>query len=335
MLRKIAFGLALALTLAFGVILTNQILQLADLAARVDPTFGQGVFWTLVLILAAAFAVPLALFLRLPRALQPPATTEGPEFEAHLEALRRRLTRNRLLKDRPLASREEIEAALAVLDVQATDAMKRAGSRAFLTTAVSQNGALDALVVLGIQARLVWETATIYSQRPGLREMAYLYSNVLTTAFISGELDDADMAEAMEPALSAVLGSAAGLIPGLQVASNLFVNSVLSGTANAFLTLRVGVIAREYSRAWTAPSRGPLRRLAIAQAGAMLGGIVIEGAAKISSAIGRGAGRALTGAVTGTGKAVSGAVTGTGKRIAATGAAIRDKLLAKQPDPTD
>lgn len=335
MLRKIALGLAVALTIAFGVILTNQILQLADLAARVHPTFGQGVFWTLVLLLGAAFAVPFALFLRLPRALRPPAAAEGPAFDAHLEALRRRLAKNRLLKGRPLESRGDLEAALGVLDAAATDAMKRAGSRAFLTTAVSQNGALDALVVLGIQARLVWDTATIYSQRPGLREMTYLYSNVLTTAFISGELDDADVAEAMEPALSAVLGSAAGLIPGLQVASGIFVNSVLSGTANAFLTLRVGVIAREYSRAWTAPSRGPLRRMALAQAGALLGGIVMEGAAKISSAIGRGAGRALTGAMTGTGKAVSGAVTGTGRRIAATGAAIRDVLLAKEPEPTE
>lgn len=331
-LKRIALGLALAVTVAFGVILTNQILQLADLAARVHPTFGQGVFWTLVLILALVFAVPLMLFLRLPRALHPPATAEGPEFEQHLVELRRRLARNWLLKGRPLGSREEVEAALAVLDGSSTDAMKRAGSRAFMTTAVSQNGALDALVVLGIQARLVWEIAHIYSQRPGAREMTYLYSNVLTTAFISGELDDADVSEAMEPALSAVLGSAAGLIPGLQIASSIFVNSVLSGTANAFLTLRVGVIAREYSRAWTEPTRSGLRRLALVQAGALLGGIVVAGAAKVSAAIGRGAGRAVTGAVTGTGRAVSDAVTGTGRRIAATGAAIRDLLLAREEE---
>jgi len=189
----------------------------------------------------------------------------------------------------------------------------------------------------------VWDVATTYSQRPNWRELTYLYSNVVTTAFIAGELDDVDMAEAMEPALSAVLGSAAGLIPGLQIASELFVSSVMSGTANAFLTLRVGVIAKEYSRAWTRPRKRTVRNLAVTQAGAMLGKIVFSGAAEVSSAIGRGAGRAVTSAVTGTGRAVSSTVSGTGKavtgaiaetgqRISSTGAAPRDRLRSDAPE---
>ncbi len=343
MVRRIVIWGALFASLAFGVVLINQVLQLADLASRLNPMFGQAVLWGLVFILGLAFAVPFALYVRLPKALVPPANAEGPEFDEHLSQLRERLARNRLLEGRSLGTRDELEDALATLDEEATDRMRQAGSRAFVTTAVSQNGALDAVVVFGIQARLVWDIANVYSQRPALRELTYLYSNVLATAFIASEIDDADVSEAMEPALSAVLGSAAGLVPGLQVASSIFVNSVLSGTANAFLTLRVGVITREYSRAWTRPTRGGLRRTAIVQAGGLLGGIVMVGAAKVSAAIGRGAGRAVTeavagtgkavtGAVTGTGKAVSGAVTGTGKRIASAGAAIRDRLMARDDE---
>lgn len=329
--------------LAFTVILTNQVLQLSQFAASIHPTAGQVVFWLLLTVMGVGLAVPLILIIRLPPALVPPEEESGPDFDAHLAVLRRRLGANAMTRGRPLGSREEVEAALAVLDEIASEKIEKTARRAFMATAISQNGALDAVVVFGLQARLVWDVAAVYSQRPNWRELTYLYSNVLTTAFIAGELDDADMAEAMEPALSAVLGSAAGLIPGLQIASELFVSSVMSGTANAFLTLRVGVIAREYSRAWTKPKRRTVRTMAVTQAGGMLGKIVFSGAAEVSSAIGKGAGRAVTGAVTGTGRAVSSAVTGTGRafttavsetgrRISETGAAIRDRLRSDSPD---
>jgi hypothetical protein len=336
MLRTTLLWFAAFLTLALGIVLTNQILQLSEFAANVHPTFGQAVFWALVFVLAFSFGVPLLLFLRLPRALKPPAADEGPEFEAHLDDLRKRLGKNPRLKGVALASREELEAALRMLDAEATERARAAGSRAFITTAISQNGALDALVVLGLQARLIWDIARIYSQRPSLGEMTYLYSNVMATAFITSEIDDAEVAEAMEPALSAVLGSAAGLVPGLQVASGIFVNSVLSGTANAFMTLRVGVIAMEYSRAWVRPNRRTLRKAAIIQAGGLLGGIVVSGAAKVSSALGRGLGKAATGAFTGTGKAVKGVVTGTGEQLGKVGKGLRDALgLGPLPDPEE
>ena len=334
--RRIALWGAVFLTLALVVVLTNQVVQLADLAARVHPTLGQGVFWGLVFLLGASFAVPVLLFLRLPRALSPPESEEGPEFERHLDDLRRRLAGNRLLDGASLGTREELETALARLDGAATDRVRSAAGRAFYITAISQNGALDALVVLGIQARLVWDIARIYAQRPGPREMAYLYSNVASTAFIAGELDDADMAEAMEPALSAVMGSAAGLVPGLQTASTIFVNSVLSGTANAFLTLRVGVIAREYSRAWTRPRRRALRRSAVLEASGLLGGIVMAGAKRVSGALGRGLGRGVTGAAAGTGRALKDVVTGAGDRILSAGDALRARFRSGeelQPEP--
>lgn len=320
--RRVIFWGALFASLAFGVIIVNQTLQLAEFGARVHPRLGDAVFWGIALALTASFAVPFILIFRLPRPLIPPREETGPEFEQHLDRLRQRLTRNPLLRDRALGSRAEVEAALALLDTHGTEVVKRAGSRAFLTTALSQNGALDVLLVLGLQARLVWDVSHVYYQRPTFRDLTYLYSNVLTTAFLAGEIDDAEMSEAMQPALSAVMGSAAGVVPGLQVASTVFVNSVLSGTANAFLTLRIGVIAREYCRALTRPQKGALRRLAVTQAGGMLGAIAVAGAAKVSSTIGRAAGRAVTGAIS-----------GAGRRIASTGGAIKDRFTLGRPAP--
>lgn len=333
MTRRIMLWFAVAIGLAAAMVVTNQILQLADLAARVNPALGQPVFWALVGVLGFVTAVPIVLVMRLPPPLIPPETSEGPEFDEHLVRLRRRLAANPNLRGEPMASRADVDAALARLDGLATERIKTAASRAFFTTAISQNGALDALAVLGIQARLTWDVAKVYSQRPRARELTYLYANVVTTAFLSGEIDDADVAEAMQPALSAVFGSAAGLVPGLQVAANIFVNSVLSGTANAFLTLRVGIIAREQSRALTQLPRRTLRRTALVQASALLGGIAVAGASRLSSVLFAGAwssaGRAVKGAVTGTGQAVTGAVTETSRRIASAGAAVRGRMQVR------
>lgn len=286
----------------FVVVLVNQTLQLALFAERLHPLAGEAVFWGLVFFYVALAAVPLGMFLRLPGALVPPESEEDPAFSTHLSRLRQRMERNPALAGRPLESREDIELALTVLDREAEDLVRAAGSRAFLTTAISQNGALDAVIVLGIQSKLVWDIARVYEQRPSVRSMAHLYANVLTTAFIAGEIDDADMSEVVQPVLSTVLGSAASAVPGLQVASTVFTNSVISGTANAFLTLRVGVIAQEYSRALLRPRKRTLRRLAMARAAGMLGGIVAAGAGRVASAITRATGRSMKGAMTGMGR---------------------------------
>jgi hypothetical protein len=258
----------------------------------------------LVFLYLACLGTPIVLFLRLPSRLVPPPTEDHPAFGEHLEKLRRRLAKNPHLLEPPGESREEIEAALAALSDQADEIVKAAGSRVFLTTAISQNGSLDAILVLGLQSRLVWDVAHVYSQRPGLRDMAYLYANVVGTAFVAGEIDDVDLSERIQPVLSSVLGSVASPVPGLQTASTVFVNSVVSGSANAFLTLRVGLIAEDYCCALVRPSRKTLRNRAVSWAAPMLGSIAAAGASKVGAALAKASGRKVAGAVTGVGRKV-------------------------------
>ena len=80
-----------------------------------------------------------------------------------------------------------------VLDARAEDIIKDTASQVFISTAVSQNGNLDAILVLSAQSRMVWQVAHVYYQRPALREMAQLYANVIPTAFFASKLDDIDI----------------------------------------------------------------------------------------------------------------------------------------------
>jgi hypothetical protein len=58
----------------------------------------------------------------------------------------------------------------------------------------------------------------------------------------------------------------------------------LSGSANAFLTLRVGMITKEYCRCTVRVEKTGLRRAATLKAAKLLGSIVKEGTVRLSKA---------------------------------------------------
>ena len=132
---------------------------------------------------------------------------------------------------------------------------------------------------------MILRIARLYYQRPTLRDLIQLYANVAGTVFLASELEDVDISEQVEPVLSSTLGALAVTIPGIQLAASLLVNSVLTGTANAFLTLRVGIIARRYCGSLVITEKRTLRRTASAEAAKLLGSIVRQGTAKLSKAL--------------------------------------------------
>ena len=62
-------------------------------------------------------------------------------------------------------------------------------------------------------------------------------------------------------------------------------NSIVIGSANAFLTLRVGMVAKGYCAPLVAQPRGVVRRAAVTQATRLLGEVVANGSAKVSKAV--------------------------------------------------
>lgn len=294
-LARLLIPIALLVIVAFVVTLINQTAQLVLLAERAHPLLGDVAFWSLIAGYTFCALVPVYVWLRLPRALRPPASDTDPDFEEHVTKLGARLARNPLLAGVPTGTRAEIEAALPVLDSAADAKMKAAARQVFITTAVSQNGSLDTFVVLAAQSKLILEIARTYYQRPTLRDLTFLYANVAATAFVAGELEDVDLAAQLQPILAAAFGSAAGAVPGLGAASTLFVNSVTTGGANAFLTLRVGVITRQYCRALVLPDRRKVRRHSLAQATELLGSVIMDGARAVAGAVGTATRRTIGG----------------------------------------
>ncbi|MGW8282555.1 MAG: hypothetical protein ACWGON_04560 [Gemmatimonadota bacterium] len=302
---RIGWAVLAFLAVAFLMFMVNQTVAFTDLVSTgFGPEAGRVALWTLAGLYAMFLLLPAVLLLRLPKPLVPPETDRGREFEAYLDGLRRRLRGNARLAGQPLGSRAEIETALASLSVEADQEIRAASGGVFLATAISQSGRLDAFLVLGALTRIVWRVSHVYWQRPTIRDMGKLYMNVAGTAFVAAELDDVDVATQVEPIISSVVGASVTAVPGFQVAAGVLVNSVLTGTANAFLALRVGVITKRYCCSMTRPQKRSLRHAAAVEAAGMLGGIVAHGTRTLGKAVGNATLDRTRSVVTGTGQIV-------------------------------
>lgn len=298
------------------VLLVASITQLAAAADRIYLGLGQPVFWILISIFLFFVVSPLFLYFKLPKALIPPTETSGQKHEEYLIKLRQRLATNSRLIGVPLKSQNDLQSALAILSQDAEKTIRETASAVFINTAIMQNGRLDGLVTLFTQARMVWKIACAYQQRPSPRQMLYLYWNVGINALIAESIEDGELSEIIAPILasattavasSSLVSTVASHLPsaialaanaaGFQVPvpakssnnsptpphTSILVKSVTNGAANAFLTLRVGSIARQYCEALSSPSKGLVRRNATLSAIAIIGDIVKDGATVILS----------------------------------------------------
>ena len=267
--------------------------SLISLAERIHPIAGAIVFWS-VCLAAGFFALYCVIaYARLPAALVPPVEESGPNYDAYLEALRVRLAVNPRTRGKPLATEEEIESAVGHLSAEADSIVRSTASMVFLSTALMQNGRLDGLIVLFTQIQMVGRIARIYVQRPSPRELVRLYANVAGTAFIASGLESLELGEMVAPLAVSVVPALKGGIPGLSGISALLVRCVSNGAANAFLTLRVGEVARRYCELTSRCPPELIRKSATAAAVHHLGRIVRENGALVVRKIWESTGRAL------------------------------------------
>ncbi|MBD3334776.1 MAG: DUF697 domain-containing protein [Candidatus Eisenbacteria bacterium] len=334
-LRKILIPVGVGLTILALVTVLGSALVVYREASGVHPFLGIAVIVALAAGVGLLIVYPVTRLLMLPVSLIRPEARSGRKWERYLRRYAERLLRNERVRRRydarvelaqaleaaggkrgmpapgdgepaaPLARLEkQITAAIHFLDGEARDVAARHAAAVFAATAVSQSGRLDTAIVLSAQLRLVREVAEVYFQRPHPRELWGLYLNVGTSAFIAGEIQDSEVLAVLGAPVSAGLS---GFIPlrGMDPLVSLLVGSLLDGSANALLTLRIGALARRYCGLRPDPSRRALARSASLEAAGMLAGVVSQGASRVASATRR---LVVGGAVRGTQRAALGVV---------------------------
>ena len=288
-IKKLVFLGALFLTLIFVLFVINQTSQAVNLAASIHPLLGQFVLYALLVIYAAVIIIPLVAIFKRPAALFPPADMKSDAYRTYIQKLAARLKKNPNLENAAVNPDDlsSIEEALKNLNTKADERIKSAAANVFIMTAISQYGALDAVIVILAQFRMIWQVTLLYNQRPSLRELTYLYGNVFATAFLATRIENLDILEdQLEPVIASVMGSSlSSLTPAFNTAANIITNSVIQGSTNAYLTLRVGVIAKNYCASLTRQERSQVRRIAAVQAAALLAKVLGESTYKVTRAV--------------------------------------------------
>ena len=82
--KKIFLFASVLILLLFILFVVNQTGQIVQLADRISPSFGNFVFWTLLIVYAILVLIPIFLFIGLPKSLRPPKSEDAPEFNKYL-----------------------------------------------------------------------------------------------------------------------------------------------------------------------------------------------------------------------------------------------------------
>lgn len=307
-------------------------------AQGIHPILGIAVLAILAAGLVLLFIVPVVQVVRLPGTLHRPSDTSGPHWERFVRRYAKRLERNALVRNEhadhpalrqalsagtePVVLEAQVDAAVAFLDAKARQIIGRHAAAVFASTAVSQSGRLDSLIVISAQLRMVREIATLYYQRPRPRELWGLYANVGAAAFVAGELQDSEVLAVLGAPVTAGIS---GFIPvsGTDPLVSLLVNSLLDGSANAFLTLRIGALAKRYCGLRLEGDRRAVARSASMEAAGLLAGVVSQGASRIAAMTRK---LVVDGAVKGTTRAFQG-TTRAVRGVAGMGVDLFEKIL--------
>lgn len=318
-LMRIAALVAILAVICAALGVVSSVAQLSTVVDQFVPGAGRYFFLTVCGLLLVLALVPVYLYFRMPPPLVPPADDSGQAQEAFMRQLKERLSKNPALAGDPLETQEDVARAMHKLGALADALVKQHASTVFLSTAVMQNGRLDGLVVLLTQLRMVWLVSNVFFQRPSPRQLLYLYGNVGTSVILAQNIQDIEFTELAAPIVISVFPSLNGAIPGMQGVTNLVLNSLANGSANAFMTLRVGVLARMYCESLHSPEGGALRSSATRRSLELLGTITREQGTAIANGalglVGSKLGAAFEGAKSAGGAIVKGAATAGGSIV--------------------
>lgn len=146
----------------------------------------------------------------------------------------------------------------------------------FLSTAISQNGRLDLAAVLIVNLRLIKELVVKCGFRPSYAALGKLSLNVMSSAVIAESLEGIDLNE-LFPAKGL---QALNEVPFLKVLTG----SLAQGVGNALLSLRVGIICRNFLfMNLKGLTKKELRKNAFGEAIVLLPSVLVESVKKMPS----------------------------------------------------
>ncbi|MGO4936358.1 DUF697 domain-containing protein [Fundicoccus sp. Sow4_H7] len=298
-LQRILLWLSVIFGIIFTIFLFNQFILLYQLLETIHPLFAVVVLSILLGVLAyVGYKLGRLLFSK-PLTIELAENHSQEEYQEYLQQLAEQLQANSQINfdtNHPNIE-EQIEESFTSLNELSLPLIKENANAIFLSTAISQNGSLDSLMVIFSNIRMIWQLANIYGTRPSLASLIKLYAQVGSIMFMARTLEDTDLIETqMEPLIASILGeSIASAIPGMVPIANLVVSSMMEGSVNAFLTLRVGLITQNYLSSYHRLNQQSLKRSTSMLAISYMGSIIQSNSKTVLKTVGNAAKKAGVG----------------------------------------
>lgn len=236
------------------IIVINQSLALGRNVALLSPAAGKITAGISLIFFLGLLLSPVWLFFRFRKLEALPEDSDDPRYEPYLDERLRHLRKNKYLKeqgwsfDEKDAPEMQILKAYGKLEERGRKIIREEASHLFVLTAVSRFGSLDGLFVLITLLRLVWRLSSHYQLRASFSNILKLYGEMLTyVLFAKGIEDSKIIEEQVEAIVTSMFGAGAlSAIPGAGSLSTVVLSSIVNGSFNALLCLRVGCAAEKY-----------------------------------------------------------------------------------------
>jgi len=156
-----------------------------------------------------------------------------------------------------------------VVKKEVMDIIKAHAKTVMISTAISQNGRLDFLTVVFVNIKMISKIVEAIGFRPSYPELAKLIIQVMSTALVAEGLENIDLNDVLpQQTLNSI-----GEIPFFKP----ILSSTTQGISNALLTLRMGIVTREF----LVPTKktnvlGQVRKIAFLEAAALTPLVVAE-----------------------------------------------------------
>lgn len=263
-MKKFLITLGLALLAILLILLWGSIITIGDKLSAASPVLAWVFYGLLLAALVWFVVVPTCRILLakpFPKLSVDPAAEDSPELRGELKSFALSLADN--LGDLPdeeaAARRKELLAQVesyydlaelrgiiqGELDRRFDKALlhiQQWAKTVFLITTVSQNGRVDAITSLVINCRMIADVIRCSGYRPTWGQLGRQYTRILATSLFSYYLSDALDKVEVDPEMLQLKA-----LSGIPLVGTV-TKSLVDGTANTLLSLRIGHVTLAYLR---------------------------------------------------------------------------------------
>ncbi len=223
----------------------KEALELYTNLYAVNPYLGYALIIAVVLFLVYFAGIPIYKIISLPVNI-PPAKSRDQESEVVVERLKR-FRENPYFREigfetsTEKSEREQYDECIERLSEKCVEIRKRYVNQLFLSTAVSQNGFLDAILILSANTNMIKEIFYLYNGRTSNRDLVAIGVKVYYSMAISGS-------EAIEYATEEVFSKLSTETMKSIPFIDKIISSLADGFVNATLLTRISYITENYCK---------------------------------------------------------------------------------------